>query len=52
GDKVSSTSAKQKGSSRSAQQPDFSVIVGIKGNNIEIGYLETGQPDSTTEKQW
>ncbi|CAJ0755429.1 19542_t:CDS:2 [Entrophospora sp. SA101] len=51
-DKASSASAKRKGSSRSARRPDFSVIVGIKGNNIEIGYLETGRPDSTTEKQW
>nr|CAG8636597.1 13143_t:CDS:2 [Entrophospora candida] len=51
GRKASSASAERKCSFKRARRPDFSVIVKIKNETVEIGYLETGRPDSTAEKQ-
>nr|CAG8593026.1 5195_t:CDS:2 [Entrophospora candida] len=49
--RASSASAERKGSFKRARRPDFSVIVKIKNEHVEIGYLETERPDSTAEKQ-
>ncbi|KAF0394920.1 hypothetical protein F8M41_010324 [Gigaspora margarita] len=45
GDKASFTSAERKGSYKCARRRDFTVIVKIRRENIEIGYLETGIGD-------
>ncbi|CAG8770585.1 6012_t:CDS:2, partial [Gigaspora rosea] len=41
----------RKGSLKSAHRPDYMVVAEIKNKSIEIGYLETGRPNSSLDKQ-
>ncbi|CAJ0768916.1 2005_t:CDS:2, partial [Entrophospora sp. SA101] len=50
-DQASSASAERKKSSKCAKRPDYMVIIQVKSKKIEIGYLETGRPDSSLDKQ-
>ncbi|CAG8820889.1 28515_t:CDS:2, partial [Gigaspora margarita] len=36
---------------KSARRPDYMVVAEIKNKSIEIGYLETGRPNSSLNKQ-
>ncbi|RIB04791.1 hypothetical protein C2G38_2221399 [Gigaspora rosea] len=50
-EQASSASAQRKGSYKSARQPNFMVIAQINNKEIEVGYLETGRPNSSSDKQ-
>ncbi|CAG8721920.1 17060_t:CDS:2 [Dentiscutata erythropus] len=51
GEKASSASAVRKGSCQRARRPDYMVITKVNSKEVEIGYLETGRPKSSSDKQ-
>ncbi|RIA99805.1 hypothetical protein C2G38_2237688 [Gigaspora rosea] len=50
-EQASSASTQWKGSYKSARRPNFMVIAQVNNKEIEVGYLETGRPNSSSDKQ-